>query len=286
MSQSSPQQLDEYLSRITNYTVIEAVSRGTGISGKEIAATLSAFAAEARFGYSMIAPRLRHGSRILEVGSGLGLLSGYLKSLGFDVTPIEPCANGFDLFAKILAVLVGRNLSPPVLGIKAEELSLEAHGGFDFIYSVNVLEHIPDLEEALAGMARVLIVGGHMLHTCPNYTIPYEPHFALPLIPFIPRATRWLLPKRITDTQLWQSLNFVTAARIRRIAAANGCAVAFRRGMIAVSLMRLDSDAEFVKRQGGFLTIYRFLKSSGLLKLIRLLPPTLNTPMEMELRKL
>jgi SAM-dependent methyltransferase len=205
--------------------------------------------------------------------------------LEFDVTPLEPCANGFDFFAKILAALVEKNLSPPVLGIKAEELLLETHGGFDLIYSVNVLEHIPDLEEAMAGMARVLIVGGHMLHTCPNYTIPYEPHFALPLIPFTPRATRCLLRKRITDTELWRSLNFVTAVRIRRIAAANGCAVAFRRN-IMTSLTRLDWDAEFAKRQGGILPIYRVLKSTGLLKLIRLLPPALNTPMEMELRKL
>jgi hypothetical protein len=82
MTQPSPQQLDEYLSRITNPAAIEALSQGTGISGKEIAATLSVFAAEARFGYRMIAPRLQQGSRILEVGSGLGLLSGYLKSLG------------------------------------------------------------------------------------------------------------------------------------------------------------------------------------------------------------
>ena len=32
--------------------------------------------------------------------------------------------------------------------------------------------------------------GGAMIHMCPNYFVPYEPHFGIPLIPFAPRATQ------------------------------------------------------------------------------------------------
>lgn len=43
----------------------------------------------------MVKPSLRNELRILEVGSGLCLLSLFLKSQGFDITALVPLEGGF-----------------------------------------------------------------------------------------------------------------------------------------------------------------------------------------------
>jgi len=113
--------------------------------------------------------------------------------------------------------------------------------GFDLIFSVMPLEHIPDFEAAFAGMAAVLAPQGRMIHLCPNYMVPYEPHFGLPLVPLAPRATALLLPS-LKASGLWRSLNFVTYRRVRRCAAAAGLTVEFAPRMMLRAFERLDRD--------------------------------------------
>ena len=72
-------------------------------------------------------------------------------------------------------------------------------GQFEFIFSVNVIEHCQPLEPNLEGMAGVLSPGGRMLHTCPNYRVPYEPHLRTPLIPAAPGLTARLRPALSED---------------------------------------------------------------------------------------
>jgi hypothetical protein len=50
-----------------------------------------------------------------------------------------------------------------------------------------------------------------MIHLCPNYTIPYEPHFRRLLVPFIPSALAPVRPD-LKRNDLWRSLTFVTIA--------------------------------------------------------------------------
>ncbi len=171
------------------------------------------------------------------------------------------------------------------LDLPAEELNAESHGRFDLIYSVNVMEHIPALEDAMTGMASVLATDGMMVHTCPNYTVPYEPHFGIPLLPFAPRMTQNLLP-RLRESELWQSLNFITAGRVRRQARHLSLVTHFRAGLLYETFRRLDSDPEFLRRQSNpfVLAAFRILRATRALKLLRFLPAGLATPMVFELR--
>src|SRR6185369_16311116 len=98
----------------------------------------------------------------------------------------------------------------------AAELDPARDGLFDVIFSINVLEHCQPLPETVLALSKVLAPGGMMIHTCPNYRVPYEPHFRLLLVPFAPRLTARLIPRLASDP-LWQSLNFVTAGDLRRI---------------------------------------------------------------------
>ncbi len=94
------------------------------------------------------------------------MLSSYLHMQGHDITALEPYTSGFDFMAAIQAVVseeTGTDIR--TLHIRAEELCPSQHGVFQFIFSVNVLEHIPDLTGAIRGMASVLTPGGRMWHT-------------------------------------------------------------------------------------------------------------------------
>jgi|LakMenEpi03Aug12_release.lakeMendotaPanAssembly.Ray.scaffolds.fasta_scaffold08022_8 2-polyprenyl-3-methyl-5-hydroxy-6-metoxy-1,4-benzoquinol methylase len=238
--------------------------------------------AEARMGLNLISSSLLKSHRVLEVGSGMGLLAGYLSSLGFNITALEPGLGGFGI-SRILAEATQcfpGFASLERLHISAERLSKQTEGEFDFIYSVNVLEHIPNLEETICAMGNVLSEKGVMVHTCPNYAIPYEPHFGIPLVPVAPRLTIKLLPKS-KDSELWKSLNFITATRLIRACRAHDLIIELEPGVMLRTFTRFDTDPEFRRRQGNSFVfgIFLFLKLTGLLYLLGKLPASWSTPM-------
>jgi hypothetical protein len=116
-------------------------------------------------------------------------------------------------------------------------------------------------------------------HVCPNYAFPYEPHIYLPLVPVAPSLTRLLLPKRITRTGLWESLNFVTARQVRRWARRAGVEVRFDRGVLAEAVERFLADPVFAERHAGLGRIVRLLWRLGVVPLLRRLPPGAVSPM-------
>jgi 2-polyprenyl-3-methyl-5-hydroxy-6-metoxy-1,4-benzoquinol methylase len=264
-----------------------AFAEATGVSRDRIVSLLSDYIAEVGIGISTLQGVDVHGKRLLEIGSGLGLLSITLQQAGCDITALEPGTNGFDdnarLGAAVRSWLGAENL--PMLDIEVAPLDPQLHGRFEVIFSVNVLEHIPNLPEAIAAMERVLADGGVMVHMCPNYAVPYEPHFGILLAPGFPRFTAKLAP-RLVDHPVWQSLNFVTLSQIRRMMQEAGLDTTFRGGMLHQTFVRLDQDAAFGARHKGMITkVQRILKWTGLLDLMRHIPASLATPMVFECRR-
>lgn len=241
---------------------------------------------EADFGFGVLDDLDLSNKRVLEVGAGVGLVSILLQRQDVDVTGIEPGSGGFDLNERIGACLRDWLKVPqsPVLDLGVEALDPERHGLFDVIFSVNVLEHIPDLEGAVDAMCSVLRPGGVMRHTCPNYIVPYEPHFGVLLIPFAPKLTGYVTPG-VRGTELWESLNFVTLPRMRRAFRRNGLVCRFKSGTLHEAFSRLDRDLVYRERQGANQVVARthaFLRRLGVLGLLARLPPVLATPMTFE----
>lgn len=242
------------------------------------------YLAEAEVGLRFVAPHLAPELRVLEIGAGMGLLSSFLAERGFRMTALEPDDGGFGFMAAANAAVrefAGGHGACRFLEIGAEGLRPEAHGSFDLIYSVHVLEHVADLPLAMRAMAAVLAPGGRMVHLCPNYAVPYEPHLAIPLIPFAPRATARIFPKVIRRHQpVWDALGFVTARTLTREARRLDLQVTFARGVMWQFIERLRQDPAFAKRHRGLVPlVLRGLRVTGLLALIRHLPPELQTPM-------
>jgi SAM-dependent methyltransferase len=178
-----------------------------------------------------------------------------------------------------LGTLLPARDSRTMLPISLESLDPDVHGRFALAFSANVLEHVDDPELALDRIQAVLEDGGVQAHVCPNYAFPYEPHFFVPLLPFRPAATRRLLPRSMTETGLWASLNFVTARQVRRWASRSGVEARFARGVLAEALDRFVSDPVFAQRHGGLGAAVRLLRRLGLVGLVRRLPARLVSPM-------
>lgn len=255
---------------------------------QQAAAFLDTLQAEAKLGLRLIGQHLGPGVRVLEVGSGMGLLAGYLHACGLEVVALEPGLGGFGISAALAQAIAEypayRQLER--LDEPAEALQPEKHGLFDLIYSVNVLEHIPALDDALRAMGSVLRPRGRMIHTCPNYTIPYEPHFGIPLIPFAPRATE-LFVSKLRASELWQSLNFITAGALCNICHRHGLRCRLAPSVMYTAFERLESDSEFRRRQSnGFVrAAFAFLQKSGLWGLLRQVPASCATPMVAQITK-
>lgn len=224
------------------------------------------------------------GARILEVGAGLGVTSNFLASQGASVIALEPGGGGFEAHARLsvsLAAVLQTGLE--LRNDPVESLTPERDGRFDLIYSNNVLEHVADPIDALRVLQALVDSRGVSVHSCPNYVVPFEPHFGIPLVPLRPASTARLLPQRVRGSGLWQSLNFVTSADVRTTASHLGCEVIFRPGVLAASLRRLDDDAEFRRRHpalgrlGSLLTRFRIPDAAARL------PATWSTPMDFAL---
>ncbi len=96
---------------------------------------------------------LARGARVLEVGCGTGLILERIAR-------VAERAEGIDLSPGMLEQARQRGLS--VCEGSATELPF-ADATFDLVYSYKVLAHVPDIEKALAEMARVTRPGGTIL---------------------------------------------------------------------------------------------------------------------------
>jgi len=242
---------------------------------------------------AMIAPFLRSGQRVLEIGGGVGLAHAYLRahetSLGLECHAVEPALAGHDssyTLGQAILRRLGLDSSRwlPLAAADVGQSPAALDRGFDFIFSNNVIEHVVPLEPAVTALARVLARGGVMRHNCPNYAFPYEPHFGIPLLPLAPRRTEVLRPA-LRRSPLWVGLNFVTAREIARIARSSGLAIEFDRDHVVKTFARFGEEPLFRAKHPILYWVWRLLDQLGLMRLLGSLPPGIVTPMQFTLRR-
>ncbi len=238
------------------------------------------FASEAKFGRQWLSENLAAlppGSAILEVGAGLMLLSAQLQREGYNVTALEPIGVGFSIFSKLQSLILEKAQSmgcaPTVLRYGIEELHQPE--SVDFAFSVNVMEHVHDIQAALANTLTALRPGSAYRFICPNYRFPYEPHFGIPTL-FSKKLTFAVLHRAILGkTNLsdpagtWASLNWISVDAINRaLHAQPSLRVHFRKTVFADSIDRLATDKQFAARHSAWITVP--LRAIAILKLHRL----------------
>lgn len=276
------QALDSFAAEVLSSAFVDELVTRTGLERASLVERLETSVAEARQTLRVLAGlQLRADGRVLELGAGLGITSCFLARQGFHITALEPGGSGFEenmLLSRSIAELT----SAIVIWIDrpAEELDPARDGPFDLVFSNNVIEHVREPALALDRACSVLAPGGISVHSCPNYSIPYEPHFGLPLVPFQPASTARMLPARIGSSSLWASLNFIRARDVTTWAAANGREVYFREAVLARSVERLATDSAFRSRHRVLAAVASAMRPLGLIAALRRLPATWSTPMD------
>lgn len=100
----------------------------------------------------MLAELRLEALRVLDVGSGPGLLAAEMTAAGATVTGIDPSRPMLELAARLHPGLDFREGDAGALGFAA--------GEFDLVCSTQVLEYVSDVPAALAEFKRVLRPGG------------------------------------------------------------------------------------------------------------------------------
>ena len=159
------------------------------------------------------APFPLDGLDILDVGCGAGLLSEPLARLGAAVTAIDPAA------ASIAAARAHAEAGGLAVDYRAETVEAVAAAGrdFDVVVAMEVVEHVPDVDLFLRGLAAVTRPGGLVLLSTLNRTWRA---YALAIVGaeyvlgWLPRGTHdW--DKFVTPDELRDGLRRAGLARFR-----------------------------------------------------------------------
>lgn len=239
--------------------------------------------------------RLKKGAAILEVGGGICLLSSLLAAEGFRVTVIEPTGEGFGEFDALRAIVLRKaaeqGAMPQLVRCFAEDFtSAEA---YDFAYSVNVMEHVKSPAQVITRVADALNAGAQYRFFCPNYAFPYEPHFNIPTIGGKALTQRVFAHKIFNNTRMhnptgvWQSLNWITVRKLRRILASEPrLSMRCNPHILSQMLERATKDTAFAARRSGWMVmLIRGLVAMRLHKLASLMPVCLQPVMDVRLTK-
>lgn len=255
------------------------------------------YANEARFGYSIIEAdlnALQPGSAIMEVGAGLLLLSGYLASRGEKIHALEPIANGFSHF-RDMQDAVREHYEKIGLKLNLIDSPIENYSNkesFDYVYSINVFEHIADVEQGLSNAYLSLKHGGSLRVYCPNYHFPYEPHFNIPTL-FDKGFTGFVFKSAIASSKMysaqetWDALNWINVFRVRRLFRKRfGSEPRFNRLATYLIFSRVLCDPQFTARRSKWVfTMLQMLDRIGLLRLFKFLPAAFSPVMDFKVKR-
>ena len=250
---------------------------------QDILEPLKTYISEARFFAKVVAPDLSGlspGSQIIEIGSGIGLLALFLSSKGFAVTAFEPQSSGFNQMNEMRREIVA-NWKPVTPSVEFREALLDESTKLnklaDYIFAINVIEHVPNFVGLIANGIRAKTDDAIFRLVCPNYTIPYEPHFNIPIV-FSKKITKLIFRQKISSSSIpnseefWNDLSWPTQRGLKKSLKSIRWEVTFSRDATNEYLKRALSDSAFIDRKGK--VVGRLFKLTSLLaKIVRFVPP-------------
>jgi 2-polyprenyl-3-methyl-5-hydroxy-6-metoxy-1,4-benzoquinol methylase len=234
---------------------------------------------------------LDSGAEVLEVGGGILALAAQLASEGFKVTTVEPVGEGFDDISFIMSVYseVARIEQLVITLIEADIEDCIFHQKFDFIFSINVMEHLKDPYSVLLQMIAHLKQGAKYRFFCPNYDFPYEPHFGKWLSRrhekafYLPRNRA--ISKLISDKDargLYSSLNFLTLKKIKRSLVGTNICLSANHNSLYEIINRAFYDPELKKRHKLLTNLMQFFFTLKLHYFAKILPVNYQPIMDVQ----
>ena len=222
---------------------------------------IKTYIGEADFYFSILKPdfqAIKKGSTVVEIGSGTGLLSMYLASLGHKIYSFEPQSSGFTdmLKMKELIQTCWENEIPDVKFINDyySETYLLENEKVEYFLAINVIEHIPDYANLIHSVKEKMNRDSIFRIICPNYLIPYEPHFDIPIF-FNKKSTLKLLRGKVLSSNIpnplefWEDLSWPTPSKLKRAIKNSEMSSAFSRQTTKSYLERPFTDNSFKERK-------------------------------------
>jgi ubiquinone/menaquinone biosynthesis C-methylase UbiE len=153
------------------------------------------------------------GKKLLDLGSGWGFFLVPANAHGAIVFGIDPKKERVKISKMRLAMHgIDANLFSGI----GENLPFK-DDTFDVIHCSSVLEHVQDPPKVIDEMIRILKPGGICKIYAPNYLFPYDAHYRLFWIPFLPRTIAKLyLRLRGRPISYLNELNWTTYFSIYR----------------------------------------------------------------------
>ena len=244
---------------------------------------------ESTFGLTELSPAIEERGRrarklaCLEIGSGVGLLLARLQDRYPDHTwqGVDPIGPGF--------VGAGAPLDPIAakydLTVHRRSFEdFEPTEAFDFIFSVNALEHVPSWRDCIAKAHALLRPGGAAVFLCPNYSFPYEPHYALPIVltkGITARVFRRRIARYDREQQtagLWSSLNFIKKRDVVAFCRERAIPLAFDEAVMTRMIEKHTTDVSFATRQRALARPAKLLHRLGVTRLLERFPHNRLSP--------
>jgi SAM-dependent methyltransferase len=233
-------------------------------------------------------------AEILEIGGGILALAVQLASEGFRVTTVEPIGEGFTGISFIMSVFSeisqSENLSFNLYESPIEDCEFDSK--YDFIFSINVMEHLKNPYAVLSQMNNALKLGGKYRFFCPNYDFPYEPHFG-----------KWIFSRKnyafhlkrkfatearmdlMDSNGLYLSINFITQRKINSYLRKHNLHFQSNRNAFYEVLVRSLADSGLQERHRSLHKTVLLIKRIGLLGLARLFPGNFQPIIDMTIFK-
>lgn len=239
----------------------------TEVTEPEAQQTLRTYVYEAAFFWKFLQPLLieRKPARAMEVGSGVGLLSLFASSEVEDITSLEPESAGFGTMSHYRSIILRAWQGEHRPAFRDQFLrDLPGKETFEFIYCINVLEHVPNFEGLIEEIYERLKPGGTAWFVLPNYSFPYEQHFGIPIL-FTKRISGILFSRRIRNHRhlpdpsgLWEDLSWPTQRRLQRFLTSRNWHHQFQKNVLGGYFERLD-EPHFLQRKGVLFRSLRLL---------------------------
>jgi len=259
---------------------------------------LDLYVNEAKFIYSLIEKELDvEPMNFYEIGSGIGLLSRMVAEKGHTVIATEPATSGFGVvkvLQKVIEESFNTETSVPVFYSEtAEDLftALQSkHKEFNYIFCANVVEHVINLPKFFDSIIPLISQNGTFRFICPNYAIPYEPHFGF--ITLFSKKLTFLLRKRkilnssiVEPVKFYEELTFPTVIKIRRILKNRSIEIRFFYYATKSYVDRSINDVYFTQRKRKLAKNVRKIRIP-LLKVIRFIPVSILPIMDVRIKLL
>jgi len=124
----------------------------------------------------------KSNAKLLDVGSGLGLTFAYVCQKFENSIACEVDAESAKATCELLEAL---GLKRKVIKYNGKKLPFPDNA-FDIVTSIEVIEHADNAKQMLSEIARVLKPDGILHITTANKWWPYEPHFKLFFLSYLP----------------------------------------------------------------------------------------------------